>query len=112
MCLFASYPESGISLLGNGQFQAARLGETDPRLVPLTNDEDVSKPGGKCMIPCILQVHNVESSRMFFVVSDDTDASHVMSPRDDGNVPNTKLYKGIDFPRGKIKVDGVIGPDE
>merc|ERR1712226_395466 len=53
-----------VPLLGDGQLDTLALWQRDERLVALANDKDIVESGGKDMALGILDVHNVEGSRV------------------------------------------------
>lgn len=73
-------------LLDGGEVDTLVLGKTDPGVLSLTNNEDVSDSGGEVGTSGISDVDNVESTEMSFTGSDDTDSSDVVTVSDCADV--------------------------
>ena len=62
--------EALVSLLGDGELDASTSGQRDVRLLALADDEDVSHAGGESVAVGVLDVDDVEWSRMPLAVDD------------------------------------------
>lgn len=83
--------ETLLSLLDNGELDTVALGEGDPRLAGLADDEDVVESGGEDVAGLILEVDDLVASGMSLTVSDDTNSANVVTARDDSEHTNVKL---------------------
>jgi len=101
-----------ITLLGDGKLGTLALGERDPGLDALTNNEDVGDTSGKCSVQRVLDVNNVEATNVLLPVYDNTSTTHVASTGDHDNVTSIKLDKVGDLASLQVKLDGVVGLDQ
>lgn len=88
------------------------LGQGDPGLDTLTNNENVGDSGSKSSVQRILDVDNIETSNVLFAVHNDTSTTHVTTTSDHDNVASVKLDKVGDFALLKIELDSVVDLDE
>lgn len=103
--------KTSISLLSNGKSETLALGEGDPGLSALTNDENVRKTGKEGVVELVLDVDNVETTLVALKVSDNTNTTQVTATGDHNNITGTKLDVGNDLTSGKFDLDGVVSLD-
>lgn len=101
-----------ITLLGNGELDTLSLGEGDPRLVALTNDENVGEASSEGLVTAVLQVDDVETTGMAFTVSDNTNATHAVTTGDDGDVSSLELGESVDLAGLQVQANSVVDLDE
>lgn len=100
--------EALITLFSNRELDALVLGKTDPRHLTLTNDKDVRKTGGKSVIARVLQMNNVESTKMALPVSDNTNSSHIVTTCDNGNISGFKFGDPVNLSGLQVEANSVI----
>ena len=117
-----------IPLLGDGEFGTLALGQGDPSLVALTNNENVGDtarksdtvrkrslqkhiPGCKGPVQRILYVYDIKSSIVTLTVHNDTSTSPVASSRNHDNVSGCEFDKIGDLACLEVELDGVVHLD-
>lgn len=98
-------------LLDGGEVDTLVLGKTDPGVLSLTNNEDVSDSGGEVGTSGISDVDDVETTEMSFTGSDDTDSSDVVTVGDCADVSRLELGVLKDGSGGDFELDGVVDGD-
>lgn len=78
--------QSLVALLSNAQLHTLALGQRDVGLGALADDEHVRQAGGEHVSLAVLDVHNVEGSRVPLAVHDGSDTSQIPSSGDHGQV--------------------------
>jgi hypothetical protein len=101
-----------VTLLSNGQSDTLALGEGDPGLVALTNDENVGETGGELAVEDILDVDDVETSDVTLTVGDDTDTTGVTTSSDHGNVTDLELDELVELASLQVELDSVVDLDQ
>lgn len=109
-CLVAD-TKTLITLFSNGKLDSLSLGETDPGLVTFTDDKDVGKTGSESVITRILKMDDIETTKVTFTMGDDTNATHIVTTSDEGNVSDFELEERIDFTGFEVDLDSVVGAD-
>lgn len=66
-----------VTLLGDGELDTSSLGHGDPRLASVADDEDVGETGGEVTSKSILNVDDVETTRVTFTTDNDTSTALV-----------------------------------
>jgi hypothetical protein len=75
-----------VTLLGDAQFDTLALGKRDVCLRGLSDDENVGQTGGKHVTVGILNVDNLERSRMLLAVDDSSDTTQISTSGDHDQV--------------------------
>lgn len=101
---------SAISLFRNGEFDAAALGQGDPRLLA-ADDEHVVLASGERVFDRVFEVDNVETTIVSLSVGDDANTTHVATTSDHGNGTGVELDEILDLARGQIDLHRVIDLD-
>jgi hypothetical protein len=101
-----------VTLLSNGQSDTLALGEGDPGLVALTNDENVGETGGELAVENILDVDDIETSDVTLTVGDDTDTASVTTSGDHGNVTDLELDELVELASLQVELDSVVDLDQ
>src|SRR5690349_17263095 len=101
-----------VALLGNGELDTLVLGERDPGLVTLTDDENVGETGGELAVENILDVDDVEASNVTLAVGDDTDTASVTTTGDHGDVTDLELDELGELGGLQVELDGVVDLDQ
>ncbi|GMT32155.1 hypothetical protein PFISCL1PPCAC_23452, partial [Pristionchus fissidentatus] len=100
-----------VSLLGNGELDSLLGSEGDQRLGALSDDEDVGDTGGESVSGGVLDVDDVEGSRVTLTLGDDSDATDVTASGDHGEVSGVELDEVGDLGGVDIEDNGVINLD-
>jgi len=87
------------------------LGEGHPRLVLVPDHHDIRNSSCKHVIVLILQVHNIECTRVLLSVGDDAHTTNVVSAGNHGDVARLEFQKVRNLAGGKIHLDAVIDLD-
>jgi len=103
---------TAVTLLSNGQSDTLALGERDPGLVTLTNDENVGETGSELAVEDILDVDDVETSDVTLTVGDDTDTASVTTSGDHGNVTDLELDELVELASLQVELDSVVDLDQ
>ena len=101
-----------VTLLSDGQSDTLALGEGDPGLVTLTNDENVGETGGELAVDDILDVDDIETSDVTLTVGDDADTASVTTSGDHGDVTDLELDELVELASLQIELDGVVDLDQ
>lgn len=113
MHLLGSSPFSpDVTLLSDGELGTLALGEGDPGLDALTDDEDVGDTGGEGTVKRILNVDDVESSNVLLPVHNNTSTTHVTTTGDHDDVAGIELDEVGDLSSLELELDGVVDLDE
>jgi len=97
-----------VPLLGDGQLHTLALRQRDERLVALANDKDIVEPSGKDMALGVLDVHNVEGSRVLLPGDHGSNTTGVSSSSDHAKVPNFESDDVLHFVGGQVQLDAVV----
>jgi len=115
-----------IALLQDGEFNSLGSGKFDPLLLAFTNDKDVFETCGEVVSLGILDVNDIEGSRVLVDSRDGSDTALVSTTGDEGKLSNVEFqvanrlasfevkFEGIiDFPDGVRVADGagIVGDD-
>jgi len=101
-----------IPFFGNGQTDSLASWKRDPWLVAFTNDEHIVQPGGKGVAEGILDVDNVEGTRVTLPVCHETNTSQVVTSSYHAEISRIKLDEFIDLSRIDADLDRVVDLDE
>jgi hypothetical protein len=98
--------------LFDGKLDALTTWKSDPGLSALTHDKHVVQTGGEVMTTLILQVDDIERTRVFLLGRDDADTTHIGTTNNHANVSNIESDVIQDFASIGINFDGVVHLDE
>jgi hypothetical protein len=101
-----------VTLLRDGELNTLLLGERDPGLVTLTNDENVGHTGSELTVKGVLNVNNFETTNVTLSVNDNTNTTHVTTTSNHADVTNLELDEVSDLGGLNIITDGVVGLDQ
>merc|ERR1740129_1432138 len=93
----------------SGEFDTLALGQTDVRLAALTNHENVAHACSKSMTGGILNVHNIERTRMSFSVHDGSNTTGVATSSDHAQVSSLEFDGIHDFTSVDVQPNRIIG---
>ena len=110
--LFSSSIATTVTLLRDGELDTLLLGERDPGLVTLTNDENVGHTGSELTVKGILNVDNLETTNVTLTVNDNTNTTHVTTTSSHADVTDLELDEVSDLGGLNIVTDGVVGLDQ
>jgi len=108
---FRLLSEFAVALLDDAQLDTLLAGKADERRV-LSDDEDVGGAGGERIPDGVFQMDDIETSVVFFLVLDDTDATQVAPAGDHGQDAGIKLDVFVDFVGDEVVLHGVSGLDQ
>merc|ERR1712192_333308 len=97
-----------VPLLGDGQLHSLALGQRDERLVALANDKDVGEPSGKDMALGILDVDNVEWSRVLLPGYHGANTTSVGASSDHAKVSDLEDDDVLHFVGGQVQLNAVV----
>ena len=97
-----------VPLLGDGELDAAALGQGDVGLGALADHEDVAEAGGEGVAVGVLDVDNVEGSGMPLAVHDGAHAAGVAASGHHAEVAGLELDVVHDLVRVDVQPDGVV----
>jgi len=101
-----------VSLLGDRHADSFAFGQRHPRLGALADREDVIQSGGEGVSGGILDVDDVEGSRMSFTVHDDADTPQVTASGHHADVSGLELDEVGDLAGSNVDLDAVLGLDQ
>jgi len=99
--------DSGISLFGDRLSDALLAWETDQGLVALAQEEDVAGSGGETVAGAVLDVDNVEATRVSLTAGDGTNSTDVLTADDVADVAGVELDPVGDLAAADVELDGV-----
>jgi len=99
------------TIVHDGEFDTVALRQTDPRLVGLSDDHHVLETSREVVVLFVLQVDDLEGSRVLLTVGDDTDTTDTVSTSDHAHVAVLELAVIEDLSGGDLDADGVVGLD-
>lgn len=73
---------------------------------------ELKLPGGKSVAEGVLNVDDIEWTRMTFSVDDGSDSPQVTTARDHAQVSRVKLDEVHNFVGGDIQLDGIVNLDQ
>jgi len=104
-------PAADIALLRDGELGALALGQRDPGLRALTNDENVGDTRSERAVKRVTDVDDIEATVVVLAVGDDTRTTHVTTASDDDDVARVELDVVDDLVLLEIVLDGVVCAD-
>lgn len=118
LCLYEYSPlnlllllELLLSLLNDGLLDTLVLGQRDPRLVGLADDEDVVNTGGEHIVPAVAKVDDVERTGVAIDGADGADTADVSTTSDHGELADVELDVSDLFAGLDVELDGVVDLD-
>jgi len=100
--------QAGIALLDWGNLDTLLLGEGDGELVVgVAQDEDVASAGGELVTVLVLQVSDIEGTRVLLDADDLTDTASVGTSSEHGDLAGAHLDDLVDLSSGGVQEDGV-----
>ena len=103
--------QTGVTILLVGHEDTVALGEGDPGLVLLADNHDVLETGGEGVAVGILDVDDLERTRVTLTVHQGTDAANIVTSDGHDEVANFELQPVEDLAGGDLDADGVVGLD-
>ena len=100
--------ETLVTFLNDGDAESLILGERNKRENSLTNDEDVRHTGGERVSIGILDVSNIERTRVLLDVLENTNTTQIVTASDHGEVSRGELDVIDDLSGGQVDLDGVL----
>ena len=100
--------KSLVSLLGDGELYSLALGQRDVRLVALADDEHVVDPSGEGVAVGVLDVDDVERSRVSLPGHDGSHSASVPPSSYHAQVAGIKLDSVLDLAGGDVYLDRVV----
>ena len=100
--------KSLVSLLGDGELDSLALGKGDVRLVALADDEHVVDPSGEGVAVGVLNVDDVERSRVSLSRHDGSHSASVPPSSHHAQVAGIKLDSVLDLAGGDVYLDRVV----
>jgi len=100
-----------ITLLRDSKLGTLALGQRDPRLDTLTNDEDVGDASGESPVERVLDVNDIKTTNVLLPVYNNTSPAHVASTGDHDDVAGIELDEVGDLACREIELDGVVDTD-
>lgn len=97
-----------VPFLGNAQFNSLIARQRDVGLAALSNNEDVVQSGGKKVAKSILDVNNIEGTRVTLTVDDGSDSPQVTTTSDHAQVTRVKLDEVHDLVGFNVQLDGIV----
>jgi len=111
--IFFLLSEFAIALLDNGQLDTLLSRKGDERLgLGFSEDEDVGGTGGKSVTDGVLEMDDIETSDVFFLVFDDTDATQVAPASDRGQDPGFEFHEFFDLVVDQVEFNRVSCLDQ
>jgi hypothetical protein len=101
-----------LALLHDGHLDTISTGERDHGLGTLTDGEHVGHTGAESLSLAILQVYNVEATRVLLLVDHNTDTADVSTTGDDAGISDIELDEFNDLSSLEVKLDSVVDLDE
>merc|ERR1719187_2553820 len=111
-CLGGLGGEPLVTLLGDRHANSFALRNRDPRLRSFADGKDVIQSCGERVTGSILDVDDVEGSRVLFPMHDDTNTPQVTTSRHHANVAGLELDVISDLAGSDINLDAVLGLDQ
>ena len=100
--------KSLVSLLGDGELYSLALGQRDVRLVALADDEHVVDPSGEGVAVGVLNVDDVERSRVSLPGHDGSHSASVPPSSHHAQVAGVELNRVLDLAGGDVYLDRVV----
>lgn len=99
---------SGSSFFKGGQGNTLFLGEGNPRVLSLSDHENVADSGGESVTSGISDVDDIETTDVSISVDNNTDSTNVVTGGDHAKVASFELDEINDLTGGDVQLGGVI----
>jgi len=99
---------SGGSFFKGGQGNTFFLGEGDPRVLSLSDHENVADSGGESVTSGVSDVDNIETTDVSISVDNNTDSSDVVTGGNHAKVASFEFNEIDDLTSGDVQLGGVI----
>jgi len=100
-----------VALLRNGELDALALGQGDPRLGALTDNEDVRCSCSERALKRVLNMYDIETTNMSLTMRDNTSTAHVTTTSDHDDVASVERHEVDDLALLNVELDRVIRLD-
>jgi len=107
-CLLGLSSQSLLALLDDRLAHTLVGWQRYPRLGAFADHEHVRQTRGECVVSSVLDVNNVERTRVSFSRCDDTDATQVVATGDHDQVARVKLDVVLDLAVLQVQSDRVV----
>jgi hypothetical protein len=105
--LFVAF-SSGGSFFKGSQSNTFFLGEGDPRVLALSDHENVADSGGERVTSGVSDVDNIETTDVSISVDDDTDSTNVVTGGDHAKVASFEFNEIDDLTSGDVELSSVV----
>lgn len=102
---------SSVTFFSNGQLDTLTLWQGDVWLTLFTDNENVVQSGDESVVQGVLDVNQVETTIVSFLVNDGTDTTQVTTTGDVDQLTNVELDVVSDLTGSQVDLDGVIDLD-
>lgn len=102
---------SSVTFFSNGQLDTLTLWQGDVWLTLFTDNENVVQSGDESVVQGVLDVNQVETTIVSFLVNDSTDTTQVTTTGDVDQLTNVELDVVSDLTGSQVDLDGVIDLD-
>merc|ERR1711937_82172 len=100
--------KAAITLFGDGEFDSFSRRERDEWLLTLADNEAKVKTCCKSVTGGILNSYDIERTVVAVTVLEGTDATHVVTASNDGEVANLKLDEVNNLAGVEVELNGVV----
>jgi len=100
--------DSGGSFFKRGQGNTLFLGEGNPRVLSLSDHENVADSGGESVTSGVSDVDDIETTDVSISVDDDTDSTDVVTGSDHAKVASFELDEIDDLTSGDVELSSVV----
>jgi len=97
-----------VTFLSNRKLDSFIERKTDQSGAPFSNDEDVVQSSSKGVSNRVLDVHNVERTRMALSMPNDADTTHVVATGDHAKIARVELDVVGDFSCLNVDNHGIV----
>lgn len=102
---------SSVTFFSNGQLDTLTLWQGDVWLTLFTDNENVVQSGDESVVQGVLDVNQVETTIVSFLVNDSTDTTQVTTTGDVDQLTNVELDVVSHLTGSQVDLDGVIDLD-
>lgn len=97
-----------LSIANDVELDSLSLRQGNPGLVTSSNGHHVLETSGEVMSLSVLEVSDLERSRMLLTVSQDTNTANIVSSGDHAHASRFELDEILDLARGQVESDGIV----
>jgi len=112
MNILDSLLQTFVSLFGCGEFDTIALRQADVGFVALADHENVSQTCSESVTISVLDVNNIERSRMSFPMHNGTDTTGITTSGDHAQISGLEFDGIHDFAGVDVQPDGVVHFDD